>query len=102
MIMESERALAFTSPIGRGRIALAIRVRGYSLSIDRNPSPARKMLATSPDGRGDTANAAGAFQNSRAGIQLTASQKNPLPERRIFPAYGEGKCAVQHSVSVSQ
>src|SRR6202162_693318 len=24
---------------GRGRIALAIRVRGYALSIDRNPSP---------------------------------------------------------------
>src|SRR6266851_9103393 len=29
----------FTSPMGRGRIALAIRVRGYSLTIDRNPSP---------------------------------------------------------------
>jgi hypothetical protein len=28
-----------TSPIGRGQIALAIRVRGYSLSIDRTPSP---------------------------------------------------------------
>jgi hypothetical protein len=29
----------FTSPIGRGRIASAIRVRGYGLSIDRTPSP---------------------------------------------------------------
>jgi hypothetical protein len=60
------------------------------------------MLATSPIGRGETADAAGAFQNSRAGIQLTASQENPSPQRRIFPADGEGKCAVQHSVSVSQ
>ena len=32
----------------------------------------------------------------------TASQVNPLPDRRIFPVEGEGKCAVQHSVSVSQ
>ncbi len=31
-----------------------------------------------------------------------ASQENPLPLRRIFPTEGEGKCAVQHSVSVSQ
>ena len=31
-----------------------------------------------------------------------ASQENPLPLRRIFPTDGEGKCAVQHSVSVSQ
>ena len=28
-------------------------VRGYGLSLGRNPSPARKMLATSPHGRGD-------------------------------------------------
>jgi hypothetical protein len=28
----------FTSPAGRGRIALAIRVRGYALSMDLNPS----------------------------------------------------------------
>ena len=35
-------------------------------------------------------------------IQLTASQVNPFPLRRIFPVEGEGKCAVQHSVSVSQ
>jgi hypothetical protein len=32
----------------------------------------------------------------------TASQLNALPLRRIFPTVGEGKCAVQHSVSVSQ
>jgi len=31
-----------------------------------------------------------------------ASQENPLPARRIFPVDGEGKCAVQHSVAVSQ
>ena len=31
-----------------------------------------------------------------------ASQENPLPLRRIFPTEGEGKCAVQHSVSVLQ
>jgi hypothetical protein len=31
--------LGVASPMGRGRIALAIRVRGYSLTIDRNPSP---------------------------------------------------------------
>jgi hypothetical protein len=31
--------MSFTSPIGRGRIALAIRVSGYGLSIDGNPSP---------------------------------------------------------------
>ena len=30
------------------------------------------------------------------------SQLNPLPQRRILPADGEGKCAVQHSVLVSQ
>jgi hypothetical protein len=29
----------FTSPIGRGRIASAIRVRGYGLPKDRTPSP---------------------------------------------------------------
>ena len=34
--------------------------------------------------------------------QLTISHENPLPWRRIFPVEGEGKCAVQHSVSVSQ
>ena len=28
-----------TSPMGRGRIALAIRVREYGLTIDRIPSP---------------------------------------------------------------
>jgi hypothetical protein len=28
-----------TSPMGRGRIALAIRVREYGLTIDRNPLP---------------------------------------------------------------
>lgn len=32
----------------------------------------------------------------------TASHENPLPERRILPVDGDGKCAVQHSVSVSQ
>ena len=30
------------------------------------------------------------------------SQPNPSPLRRILPADGEGKCAVQHNVSVSQ
>ena len=30
MKMESRRASSFTSPVGRGRIALAIRVRGYN------------------------------------------------------------------------
>ena len=34
--------------------------------------------------------------------ELTASQENPLPRRRIFPVEGDGKCAVQQSVSVSQ
>src|SRR6202035_5043456 len=36
----------FTSPIGRGRIALAIRVRGLGLSMEHNPSPgaARRPL----------------------------------------------------------
>ena len=33
---------------------------------------------------------------------VTASQENPSPQRRILPDEGEGKCAVQHSVSVSQ
>jgi hypothetical protein len=39
--LETEACSEFgrTSPIGRGRIALAIRVRGYSLTIERNPSP---------------------------------------------------------------
>ena len=32
----------------------------------------------------------------------TASQENPSPLRRILPVEGEGKCAVQQSVSVSQ
>ena len=32
----------------------------------------------------------------------TISQVNPLPLRLILPDEGEGKCAVQHSVSVSQ
>ena len=32
----------------------------------------------------------------------TASQENPLPLRLIRPTEGEGKCAVQHNVSVSQ
>src|SRR5260370_14725418 len=36
---QSEHAVCFTSPMGRGRIASpdAIRVRGYSPTIDRNP-----------------------------------------------------------------
>jgi hypothetical protein len=38
-IQNSSGGRRFTSPIGRGRIALAIRVRGYGLSIERNPSP---------------------------------------------------------------
>ena len=32
----------------------------------------------------------------------TVSQEKPLPLRLILPTDGEGKCAVQHSVSVSQ
>jgi hypothetical protein len=36
------------------------------------------------------------------GSAHVTSQINPLPERRIFPVDGEGKCAVQHNVSVSQ
>ena len=32
----------------------------------------------------------------------TISQVNPFPLRLILPDDGEGKCAVQHSVSVSQ
>jgi hypothetical protein len=35
--------LCFTSPEGRGRIAKAIRVRGYDPSIDLNPSPASHL-----------------------------------------------------------
>jgi hypothetical protein len=31
-----------------------------------------------------------------------ASHVNAFPLRRIFPTDGDGKCAVQHSVSVSQ
>jgi RNA polymerase sigma-70 factor (ECF subfamily) len=38
----------------------------------------------------------------RVQVAATASHENPLPARLIFPADGEGKCAVQHSVSVSQ
>ncbi|MGY4282399.1 hypothetical protein ACVWXO_001619 [Bradyrhizobium sp. LM2.7] len=34
--------------------------------------------------------------------RYTAAQTKPLPLRLIFPTDGEGKCAVQHSVSVSQ
>ncbi len=41
------------------------------------------------------------FERGRARTHI-ASQENPLPLRRIFPTEGEGKCAVQHSVSVSQ
>ncbi len=33
------RQFRSTSPIGRGRIAFAIRVRGYGLAIERTPSP---------------------------------------------------------------
>jgi hypothetical protein len=36
------------------------------------------------------------------GDTYAATQTNPLPLRRILPVDGEGKCAVQHSVSVSQ
>lgn len=35
-------------------------------------------------------------------LNHTAAHTNALPLRRIFPTDGEGKCAVQHSVSVSQ
>ena len=41
-------------------------------------------------------------QAGRGEISYTASHENPLPARRIFPVEGDGKCAVQHSVSVSQ
>ncbi|MET4171562.1 hypothetical protein ABIF68_000458 [Bradyrhizobium japonicum] len=34
--------------------------------------------------------------------RYTAAHTNALPLRLIFPTDGEGKCAVQHSVSVSQ
>jgi hypothetical protein len=36
------------------------------------------------------------------GHGYTATQEKPLPLRLILPTEGEGKCAVQHSVSVSQ
>src|SRR5580700_7230216 len=42
----SRHASSSTSPFGRGRIALAIRVRGYGLTIGRTPSP-----RPSPHGR---------------------------------------------------
>jgi hypothetical protein len=38
----------------------------------------------------------------RQAASYTASHVNPSPLRRILPDDGEGKCAVQHSVSVSQ
>ena len=41
------------------------------------------------------------FERGRVCAHI-ASQENPFPLRRIFPTDGEGKCAVQHSVSVSQ
>src|ERR1700733_11175658 len=48
MNVKSFRTLDATSPIGRGRIAsYAIRVRGYGLTMDLNPSP-----RPSPNGRG--------------------------------------------------
>src|SRR5260370_5328725 len=48
MNVKSFRMLGATSPIGRGRIAsYAIRVRGYGLTIDLNPS-----RHASPNGRG--------------------------------------------------
>jgi hypothetical protein len=37
-----------------------------------------------------------------AGAGYTASQLNAFPFRLIFPIVGEGKCAEQNSVSVSQ
>ena len=49
-----------------------------------------------------------AFEGERLEIRCfrrrahSASQEKPLPARRILPVDGEGKCAVQHSVSVSQ
>jgi hypothetical protein len=46
-----------TSPMGRGRIASAIRVRGYGLTIDRNPSP-----QPSPYGRGSAIPAVAALK----------------------------------------
>jgi hypothetical protein len=41
-------------------------------------------------------------QAGRGESSYTASQENPFPSRLIFPVEGDGKCAVQHSVSVSQ
>ena len=38
----------------------------------------------------------------RQAASYTASHVNPSPLRRILPDDGDGKCAVQHSVSVSQ
>lgn len=35
-------------------------------------------------------------------LSYTGSQENPSPLRLILPTDGEGKCAVQQSVSVSQ
>src|SRR6266436_5130683 len=42
LVMSASGAISrrgLTSPVGRGRIAPAIRVRGYAPSIDRTPSP---------------------------------------------------------------
>ena len=36
------------------------------------------------------------------GPSYTGSHENPSPRRRILPTEGEGKCAGQHSVSLSQ
>jgi hypothetical protein len=43
----ARREWRLTSPMGRGRIVLTIRVRGYGLTIDLNASP-----QPSPKGRG--------------------------------------------------
>jgi hypothetical protein len=43
-----------------------------------------------------------ARRKASATVGHNISQLNPSPLRRILPADGEGKCAVQHNVSVSQ